>query len=54
MESSGEKRIGTYLKLNSDTYAVAFLYQLHRYYLEDDCSDDEDIPKLYENLIKEN
>lgn len=51
MESYGEKRIGTYLNLRSDTYAIAFLYQFHRYFLEDDCSDEEDAKEVYPEIV---
>ena len=53
MDQPGKKRIGTYLKLEPDTYTTAFLYQLHRYYLEDECSDVDEAPKLHPEIFKE-
>ena len=47
MSSKETKRVGNYLNLNVDTYACTFVYQFHRYYLEDECSDSEQIQKLY-------
>ena len=49
LSNCGPKRVGTYLNLNTDTYACAFAYQFHRYYLEDECSEEEEILQLYPN-----
>ena len=42
-ESDGPRRINTSLKFMEDVYAVSYIYQLKRKYIEDDFSDvDED------------
>ena len=51
--TDGVPRINTQLELRPDIYAVAFVYQLKRVFVEDDASDIEDIEELYPQLKKE-